>query len=151
VLAKEPANRYRTADQFGRILSTFRRRSLETTSPISRTAIEPDVPVYDQTTHIYSRPPQPTQPAGAMVYETNETPASTMEAETQIHQVSAAPSYRPQSTEKPTPPQPERLQLQPAPKTVERDWVAIILGILALVALLGLIPLWLFVYLAYTQ
>jgi hypothetical protein len=30
-----------------------------------------------------------------------------------------------------------------------RDWAAVVLGILAVVALLGLIPLWYFVYLAY--
>ena len=36
-----------------------------------------------------------------------------------------------------------------AGKGVERDWVAIVLGVLAVVAMLGLIPLWYFVYLAY--
>jgi hypothetical protein len=36
-----------------------------------------------------------------------------------------------------------------AAKREERDWVAITLGILAVVAMLGLIPLWYFVYLAY--
>ncbi len=32
----------------------------------------------------------------------------------------------------------------------QRDWVAVSLGILAVVALLGLIPLWYFVYQAYS-
>ena len=36
-----------------------------------------------------------------------------------------------------------------AGKGGERDWMAIVLGVLAVVAMLGLIPLWYFVYLAY--
>jgi serine/threonine-protein kinase len=153
VLAKEPANRYRTADQLGRILSTFRQRSLESTGPVPPLELEPAVPISEQTTHIYARP---IHTAGAAVYETppNVTDVGTAssEAETLIHQPGTTPYHRLQ----PSPPalisaQADTIQVPPPSTAAERDWVALTLGILALVALLALIPLWFFVYLAYTQ
>lgn len=193
VLSKEPANRYRTADQFARILTTFRQRSLESTGPIPAPETLPDTeldrPLFEQTTQIYGRPDHP---RGAAVYDDNAysdapygdtsyrdnvppTPISISEAETRIYQRDPRDLHDPQPTQQTQqtqqttsrrrqeaasvyrPPvatygEPELVQVGPPPSAQpERDWVAISLGILALIALLGLIPLWLFVYLAYTQ
>jgi serine/threonine-protein kinase len=153
VLSKEPSNRYRTADQLGRILSAFRQRSMESTGPMPPLPAEAlNVPTFEQTTQIYTRPADSAAKEGARVYP----PSS--EAETMIHEYTASTRrsdtptmlHHPQAAVS-AHPEAEILQVQSTPKQGERDWVAISLGILALVALLGLIPLWLFVYLAYTQ
>lgn len=178
VLSKEPANRYRTADQFARILTTFRQRSLESTGPIPAPTEPPAVPISEQTTHIYA---PLDYPRGAAVYDDDAysdtpyrdnvppTPISITEAETRIYQRDPRDQRDPQQSQQTTsrrprdatpayrPPasaygEPELVQVgSPTPAVPERDWVALSLGILALIALLGLIPLWLFVYLAYTQ
>jgi len=89
VLSKEPAQRYRTADQLGRVLLNFG--------------------------------------------NAKSSPALTLTPE-------AAPEtiHVPPAIESPT----------PAP-SVEIDWISIGLGLLALIAVLGLVPFWLWVYFVY--
>lgn len=113
VMAKEPAARYRTGDQLGRILSAYRESSLQNTGPVSLLDLSPSTPIYEQTTAVVT-PPQ----AAIALANTGPTPAPTTSQ---------------------------------GKKGVDeaRDWVVIALGILAVVALLGLIPLWYFVYIAY--
>lgn len=120
VLAKEPAGRYRTGGQLGRILSAYRERSLADTSAVPPTAQPVNIPVSEQKTEIYQRPAPP-----------KLTPAP---AET----VPAAPRISERET-----------VIVPPPEPAQTDWVAISLGIAALTALLGLIPLWYFVYQAW--
>ncbi|MEJ2013548.1 MAG: protein kinase [Anaerolineales bacterium] len=91
VLSKEPANRYRTADQFGRILGRFARP-------------EADLPA-------------------------SETPA-------------LGPA------EIPSRPNASTMAMDASPQ-MRVDWTAILLGLLAFLALGGLIPLWLWVCLLY--
>jgi serine/threonine-protein kinase len=124
VLSKEPAARYRTGDQFGRILSAYRESGLQATVPISLMDVE--IPAYEQSTAIYPRPTA-----------VEEAPLD----EIIIHRGEqwSGPG-RPGSP------------LAGAPATGEpvgRDWMAIALGLLAIAAMLGLIPLWYFVFLAY--
>ncbi|RMG89417.1 MAG: serine/threonine protein kinase, partial [Chloroflexi bacterium] len=58
VLSKEPAGRYRTAGQLGRILSTYRERSLADTGPVYTVTESPaTTPVSEQKTQIYQRKP----------------------------------------------------------------------------------------------
>jgi serine/threonine-protein kinase len=57
VMAKEPAARYRTADQLGRILSAYRESSLQDTGPISILDLTPSTPIYEQPTAVVA-PPQ---------------------------------------------------------------------------------------------
>ena len=126
LLAKEPAGRYRTAGQLGRILTTYRQHSQEETSslqPLSATTQQaPAIPVAEQKTEIFQRP------------DPEELEAIT----------------RPPM--KPLPQLQEPIQIsanrQSAPAT-EMDWTAVSLGIFALVALLGLIPLWYLVFRAW--
>lgn len=98
VLAKEPSTRYRTADQLGRILISFRGQYLAgTTRPI------PQQPQTDNTQDI-SPPNQ---------ISSNQVPAN---------------------------------QILPSENPLDIDWVTIGLGLLALIAVGGLIPFSLWVY-----
>lgn len=128
VLSKEPAARYRTGDQFGRILSAYRESSLQATGPVSLFDIE--MPTHEQATAVLPWPQ-----AG----ESSPSP----DADVIIHSGDTRP-----------------VNVRPGPANSQdysfgedvpgRDWVAITLGVLAVTALLGLIPLWYFVFLAYS-
>ncbi len=125
LLAKEPAGRYRTAGQLGRILTAYRQRSLEETGAMQTsqvTAAQPTqiIPVAEQKTEIFQRP----------------DPAEMEEI--------TRPPMRPL----PPPPAPSSATKEPEAATV-MDWTAVSLGIFALVALLGLIPLWYLVFRAW--
>jgi len=109
VLAKEPAARYRTADQFGRVLQRF-----GTASDFSVPALKSEVP--ERTS---SRNPSSTQ---------RRTP--------------------PPLTYVPPEPAPQD-ESQPASTFEEIDWVSVGLGLLAVLAVGGLIPFWMMVYFAY--
>lgn len=130
VMSKEPAARYRTGDQFGRILSAYRESSLQATGPISLFDVE--LPAYEHATAVYQRPPESGLPLAGeddIIIHAGETrPAASRPANVQAVEYGAA-----------------------AAATNERDWIAIALGILAVAALLGLIPLWYFVFLAYSS
>ena len=127
LLAKEPAGRYRTAGQLGRILTTYRQRSQEETGPIysplsATTQQAPAIPVAEQKTEIFHRP------------DPEEDEAVT----------------RPPMRPLPKAPEPVTDSVKSQPNgTAEMDWTAVSLGIFALVALLGLIPLWYLVFRAW--
>jgi serine/threonine protein kinase len=87
VLAKEPAQRYRTADQLGRVLLNFGN----------------------------------TRSAPSLALTPEAAPAIDMDT-TPMHKVTPA---------------------------VQIDWLTVGLGLLALVAVLGLVPFWMWVYFAY--
>lgn len=112
ILAKEPAARYRTADQLGRILQSYYEESGQITSAIPGRSWELAPGVLK------------TQPA--------QTP-----------QAAAAGSVTP--VQQPT--------WQPHEDSVDSgaDWMGIFLGAIALLAILGLIPLYAFVYQAYAK
>lgn len=101
VLAKEPAARYRTADQLGRVLMTFGQRMSAPVIPVvaeppsSPTAVAPTIAAR----HIASQPLPPYRELIEPVPETYEPPP-------------------------------------------EIDWISVGLGLLALAAVGGLIPLW---------
>ena len=153
ILAKEPTGRYRTAGQLGRILSTYRQRTLIDTGPQTRSSepLPPDptatVPVHEQQTQIYERPDsQPTDSqaaddqAGSSLSDTTK-PNLPIQMPPEHNPVRT--SIRGNSTETAVEPLTQPLINEP-------DWTAITLGIAALVALLGLMPLWIMVYLAWT-
>lgn len=133
LLAKEPTARYSTAGQLGRILSAYRERSLADTGPVY---------------------PAATRQMGSVTVKTAvpSTPAiPIVEQKTQFHQRSA-------SDEHDTPVRPMRPLPRPAPAPAAHqespeegvDWTIISLGLTATLALLGLVPLWYFVYRAWT-
>lgn len=95
VLAKEPSARYRTADQFGRVLMRFG----------TQTQVEP-------------------APELALTPETS-------------------PNYQPDTDAV------DYLEPEPSVSTAGIDWLAVFLGLLALIAVGGLIPFWMWVYFTY--
>lgn len=125
ILSKEPAGRYRTAGQLGRILSAYRDRSSELT------ILTPTTPSPSKDIPLPEGPPM-------RVEISSPQPADNF--------MNPDPFYDPI-------PEPEHetttfstTELLFLNKT---DWVGITLGITALIALIGLIPLWYLVYLAY--
>ncbi len=123
VLSKEPAARYRTADQLGRVLLKF--------------GTQPDP---------QPEPEPPSQPVITLKPEVAERLAG--KGRPQPVQQEPAPQYYP-------PPQTPQAALEPAATTdaldavEEIDWVSVGLGLLAVLAVGGLIPFWLMVYLTY--
>lgn len=116
VLAKEPAARYRTADQLGHILETLEQ-------PAVSTETYPD-----------SSPARPaSQP---MVAGANEP------------QVVQAPWMPPPPTSQRKPAQ---SQSSHQPASIGLDWLTILLGLLAAIAVGGLVPFWLWIYLLFSN
>jgi len=134
VMSKEPASRYRTADQFGRILISYLRQGHQATNPFA-----PPVAI---------RPGAPTQVAAAPV--TGSVPTQP-----------AQQPYRPPSPQgSPWTPPPAPAPVaarEPARHTLHEvenanqvnNVVTVVLVVLAIMAVLGLIPLLLAVLAAY--
>ncbi|MBN2500308.1 MAG: protein kinase, partial [Anaerolineales bacterium] len=118
VLAKEPAARYRTADQLGRVLQTFLAQYKQ---EVARRVVSPARPA---STEVPSRP----RP------ETPNAPTN-------------ATLMPPPSTERPS--EPVRANSGPVETNVEEgpfvDWIAVVLGLIALLAVGGLVPFWMWV------
>lgn len=115
VLSKEPSARYRTADQFGRVLITFAGQPLPAASGNGLSATTSATPVHPATVEPLVEVIQPSIPP---------PPA---------YATTIAPSLAPTQAENP----------------LRMDWITIGLGLLALLAVLGLVPLFLWVYLLY--
>jgi serine/threonine-protein kinase len=151
VLSKEPGGRYRTAGQFGRVLTAYQESSRQATGyfpaerepalpPPAATPVEPErlLPAPRRGTVAISRP-EATPPALL-------APA---ERKTEFY-----PPERARPGDRlPRPLEPASFPAEPPPLhwpvsdvAEVTDWVAILLAVVALIALLGLIPLW---YLAY--
>lgn len=122
VLAKEPSARYRTADQFGRVLMSF--------------GLERDLPPQLNLT-----PEAATMNNRKTASKTSMRPVYAPAPQPAVEPVSppvtawAAASLSAQSTDDSSLP--------------EIDWVSVLLGLLALLAVGGLIPFWMWVYFVY--
>lgn len=110
VLSKEPSARYRTADQFGRILLSFSQQA----DPFAA-----NIPTVNAT---IPPPPPPVEPSPA---------TQTFPAVPVIPRLKSIPGHRSSS--------------------IDIDWINVGLGLLAVIAVGGLIPLWLYVYLFLTS
>ena len=124
VLAKEPSARYRTADQLGRILISYRERGLEMTSgqPVGETPAHGASPLVP--------PPPPlveVLPEAPTVYRQPER-ISVSEATVRSGDQYLAPEYG---------------------GAEGLDWVAVALGFLAFISVVGLIPFWAYVATVY--
>jgi serine/threonine protein kinase len=128
VLSKEPSARYRTADQLGRVLLKFG------TQPDPQP--EPSVPTQASPPVITLRP----DVAERIANQGRTPPPEPTPVPMQTYQ----PQYTP-------PPMPQPAYTAPAEpvEEVNIDWVSVGLGILAVLAVGGLIPFWLAVYLTY--
>jgi eukaryotic-like serine/threonine-protein kinase len=122
VLSKEPAARYRTADQLGRVLKKFGTLPDPQPEPVSPSVITLNPDVAERITNQGRTPPPQPIPAPAPVYQ---------------------PQYTP-------PTQPEPASTYAAGSEAEEiDWVSVGLGLLAVLAVGGLIPFWLMIYLTF--
>jgi eukaryotic-like serine/threonine-protein kinase len=120
VLSKEPSSRYRSGDQFGRVLVTFSQQSAAV-EPVSQ----------------FPREPEDRQPS----HQTQTEPMQSYVAN--YHSPIPDPSTLPSLPRlEPMPGQ----RLEPERNPLDIDWVTWFLGLLALIAVGGLIPFWLWVY-----
>ncbi len=141
VLAKEPARRYRTADQLGRVLENFGMREADPSSQAVSVPISRPISQVLQSPPPQSYIPAP-EPASAYqqppVVERTPTPPP---VPTQNY---APPTQQYSQGYTPTPP-PTPVQHEP----VNIDWGSVGLGLLALLMAGGLIPFWMWVYFIY--
>jgi serine/threonine-protein kinase len=147
VLAKEPSARYRTADQFGRILISYRERGDE------MTGVQPaaTTPRAGET----ARAPGFTPPRGQppVVNPTLARPTEPLAPEV----LPAAPTVFHQPSTPARAAQPV-VRGEPAPSPAfdytgadSLDWVAVTLGFLAFIAVAGLIPFWAYILSVYNR
>jgi serine/threonine-protein kinase len=121
VLSKEPSQRYRSADQLGRVLRNIAHQQPGT---------------YATTVIPAQQPSAATQPRGS-----NPPPRITQPARPVYEQ--PAPTYQSPQT------QPAVLPASnPDDHSLDIDWFTIFLGLLAALAVGGLIPFWLYIYLS---
>lgn len=116
VLSKEPSQRYRSADQLGRVLRNIGQRTDNFATTVVST-------------------PSATQPRGSQPRVSQPAPANPV----RIYQ---APQTLPAS---PVTIQPVD---EPDDHALDIDWVTILLGLVAALAVGGLIPFWLYIYLS---
>ncbi len=124
VLSKEPAARYRTADQLGRVLMKF---GTQRDAPAPVISAPPAVIVRPENAErLPASRPMPAQP----------TPA---------------PVYYPPVQEYAPPPQPQYASVESESVSVfeEFDWTTIALALFALLAVGGLVPFWTMIYFAF--
>lgn len=126
VLSKEAAGRYRTAGQLERILRSYFESSQQETGPIlpvhsglQRASRERVEPTSERVTEVFRRTGRSAYTATEAAAERNQRHAPTRAARP------APPANKGYGQEARAP-----------------DWTAIALGLLALIAMLGLIPLW---------
>ncbi len=135
VLSKEPASRYRTADQLGRILVSYRRQGQITTDQVPQVEgqldeeIEPPTP--PTLTHL---PEVPTNNYPQPLYAANSTLSSSAPVSSTQYYPPRVPDVMLQSRYRATEP--------PA----QLDLVTLVLAFLAFIAIMGLIPVWIMVY-----
>ncbi|MDT8306023.1 MAG: protein kinase [Anaerolineae bacterium] len=142
VLSKEPASRYRTAGQLERILRSYRDSAGQDTGPIAPLHQRPTVPPIPAEVVQRALPaPHEPLPLDARRTEFYEPGIPVTEQRTAIF---SRPERRPGEPAIPlqrVSPEPPDLVV-PAGAADGTDWTAVGLGILAIIALLGLIPLW---------
>jgi serine/threonine-protein kinase len=130
VLSKEPSQRYRTADQLGRVLITFSSPKAAV-SPAPRQA-EPaessDIQATIPPRKLPGRPPPPqpssTQPSRPASVIPSQSPTRSMESDVDEQESAGSNPF-------------------------DLDWMTVTLGLLTVLAVGGLIPLWVWVYFSY--
>lgn len=147
VLSKEPSGRYRTAGQLERILRSYHESSQQDTGPI--------VPIRSATSSSADASRQ-TPLTSEGVTEVFERSSGTRSRESRLEALMSQPSSGSEiSVADQDTPLPFSTTRQPFYSATVRssssdglgqiDWTAMILGLIAVTAMLGLIPLWYFV------
>ncbi len=127
VLSKEPAARYRTADQLGRVLLKFGNQPDPEPQPVEK---EP-----------------PSQPVITLKPEVVERLSGKGKTQPPQQEPAPEPYYPPQQSPQAVP---EPATTPDAWDAIEEiDWLSVGLGLMAVLAVGGLIPFWLMVYLTF--
>ncbi len=163
VLSKEPASRYRTADQLGRILISYRRQGQVTTDQVpevTQNEPQPDtaatVPPTEGPIHLKSDyGMQPVAPAANGV----RAPDPRAEAPTNLYTQppyrgpATTPGMAPVPSQNYYPPRPPESMIQSRYRANEPpqqlDLVTLVLAFIAFIAVVLLIPLWIAIYQAW--
>lgn len=134
VLSKEPSSRYRTADQLGRVLVTFTQHS-NTVTPLTFPQFPPGE---EENTPTATEPRRvPVQPRDPRYYPLpQQNPEPTPVTPEVIPYDETTPAVEP----------PVAVYSLPEDNPLNIDWGTVLLGLLALIAVGGLIPLYLWVY-----
>ncbi len=173
VMSKEPASRYRTADQLGRILISYRRQGQLTTDQVPEVDHEepqPDTaatlppsqplqpPVYAAPVFDPQRiaPPNTPPPQAPVIHDLRaEVPTNAYSRVLSHNSPITTPSSPPVNSQyyPPRPPDPMIQSIQSRYRAAEPadafDLVTIVLAFLAFIAVVLLIPLWILVYQAW--
>jgi serine/threonine protein kinase len=128
VLSKEPSARYRTADQFGRVLISLS-QSMKLNAPEVSSTAKPSG----------SSPSHPPAPAPAIPSDTQPT-----------FQTPAPPANIKPATIHPPRPTSRQVEVKQLPQNaIDIDWSTWALVLLAVITLGGLVPFWVWIYLLY--
>ncbi len=161
VLAKEPSQRYRTADQLGRVLMTFTNAGSEAgglrpaaANGGAANAVRPAPPIARPTPNL--SPNGGGAPRRDMAETLPPPPAAARPT------VQARPSFQALATQaRPPAPRPTAYDASPedeaeeettvstAPNPFDLDWVTILLGMVTVLFVGGLVPLFVWVYFSY--
>jgi len=167
VLSKEPASRYRTADQLGRILVSYRRQGQVTTDQVPEVVqTEPRPETAATIPPTQAEPVRADSDYGSYSRPANQAPAPTArmpdpraEAATNLYTqppysspatVPSVPAVTPRPYPPPRPPAPmiqSRYRASEPPQQL--DLVTLTLAFIAFIAVVLLIPLWIAVYQAW--
>jgi serine/threonine protein kinase len=133
-LSKEPSARYRTADQLGRVLMNF-----GNSTPALQLTPETSPSIHPGAAATVQSAPSSTKAQGA-------APAT------------SKPASRPVSSTKPKPMTyraTEQVSVEFSGETAESDlnidWSAVLLGLVAMIAVLGLLPFWVYIFQLYNR
>ena len=168
VLSKEPASRYRTADQLGRILVSYRRQGQVTTDQVPEVAQDEPRPETaatvppGQSTPVQAALPSNgpySRPVSGLSGPTSRVPDPRAEVATNLYTrppysspatVPSVPAVAPYPVLPPRPPDPmiqSRYRASEPPQQL--DLVTLVLAFIAFIAVVLLIPLWIAVYQAW--
>jgi serine/threonine protein kinase len=167
VMSKEPASRYRTADQLGRILISYRRQGQVTTDQVPEVGHEePRVdtsPTYPPTqapaasaASPYGPSARPSEPPAQAIPDPRSEAATNVYSQV-LHNSSPAtmPSTPAVSSQYYQPLRPPDSMIQSRYRAAEPpqqlDLVTLVLAFLAFIAVMLLIPLWIAVYQAWAS
>ena len=164
VLSKEPASRYRTADQLGRILISYRRQGQVTTDQVPEvTPEEPRVdtaatippteyPVHIRSDYGQQSPSPPPVVNGAGIPDPRAEAPTNLYTQPPLRSPATTPGMSPVSSPDYYPSPPDSMiqsRYRASEPPQQLDLVTLVLAFIAFIAVVLLIPLWIAVYQAW--
>ena len=157
VLAKDPQARFSKAEQLGRILEAYRDKGHEATSGLPPVQVPP--PPRPSVSNSQPMPSQPNYPFGSQANPPMGTEPTIPPGPSHPYNVQAGGNYQSQPVREASypyhvPPEPEVMRRSSGYRRPEEpnslDVVTLMLAMVALVAMLGVVILWIFVWQAYS-